>query len=73
MRKDECPCYLDNGDCNRRHINCHGNCPEYLAWRGRLDAYNKIYRDQSISEYINYFIKTTSKRRRISNAKKRSN
>lgn len=38
MAVPKSPCYK----CERRSINCHSNCDEYIDFRVDMDEYNKM-------------------------------
>ena len=48
----DCPCNKDNGDCQKRHVNCHADCPDYKDWRAELDKEKQLKKDDSA--YIQY-------------------
>ena len=64
----DCPCKKDNGDCTKRHVNCHSYCPEYKDWRAELDKENEAKKDES--DYIAYRKNTIWKRIKRKNEKR---
>lgn len=66
---DECPCYKDNGDCTKRHKDCHSNCFEYKTWREELDHENYKKKSQD-NEYLAYQKKAIEKRIKRKNEKR---
>lgn len=39
------PCYK----CEKRHANCHSECPEYIRYKADMDEWNRLRR-KSIKE-----------------------
>ena len=58
----ECPCNKENGDCTKRHIDCHSTCLEYKIWREELDKKNEL-KKSSYDQYIAYIAPKRSKKK----------
>lgn len=65
----DCPCNKDNGDCTKRHINCHSDCQDYKDWRAELDELNEVKNRES--DYNAYRIQFILKRSKEKNEKSR--
>lgn len=65
---EACPCRKENGDCTKRHVNCHSDCREYKDWRAELDDLNLL--KQRDSDYKAYCTETVLKKIRRKNEKR---
>lgn len=65
----ECPCFR-NGDCDKRHKDCHSICDEYKKWREEADR-EKAMRADTEGAYLSYICPKINQRRKQKNAKSR--
>ena len=44
------PCYKDGKDCEKRHPNCHSECPEYQAfWKANREENDKRLLEHTVT------------------------
>lgn len=46
MENNKAPCI----ECTDRHVNCHGDCGSYKAWKADLDQRNASIRKKKIKD-----------------------
>lgn len=44
------PCYVNGKDCEKRHPNCHSECPDYQAfWKAKREENARQLRESEIA------------------------